>query len=162
MNNDAGTAVLVKSRRGGGESFELLRGSLIFSRPKWSPDGKWIATLTEEGLARVPADGGPVEPISAERAMAIAWRPDGRHIVALTESETPGHFAMTEFDTQTKESRILNPDLGSIPIANQPIRGLSFAQGQGFLTSLASARSDVWVIEGVDLAPAGIWRWFRR
>ena len=92
----------------------------------------------------------------------MTWRPGGPQIVALTESETPGHFAMIEFDTQTKQSRVLNPDLGSVPIAYQPIRGLSFAEGQGFLTSLASARSDIWVIEGVQPPESGLWRWFRR
>ena len=163
VNNDFGTAMIVKSRFGASETVELLRGSVIpFSRPAWSPDGQWIAALTEEGLVRVPAGGGPPEPIAGEQVIAITWRPGGRQIVALTESETPGHFAMVEFDTQTKERRVLNPDLGSIPIANQPIRGLSFAEGQGFLTSLASARSDIWVIEGFDLPPSGLARWFRR
>jgi eukaryotic-like serine/threonine-protein kinase len=163
INNDSGTPTLIKVRFGSSESVELLRGSAIpFSRPAWSPDGQWIATLTEQGLVRVPADGGPAEPISAEQVIAMTWRPGGRQIVALTESETPGHFAMVEFDTQTKETRVLNPDLGSIPIANQPIRGLSFAEGQGFLTSLASARSDIWLIEGFDLPPNGLARWLRR
>jgi hypothetical protein len=112
---------------------------------------------------RVSADGGPTETIAErETAHAITWRPGGRHIVALIESETPGHFAMVEFDTRTRETRVLNPDLGPIPIANQPIRGLSFAEGRGFLTSLASARSDIWVIDGFELPPSGIARWFRR
>ena len=162
VNNDSGKAVLVKARVGGGESVELLRGSLVFSRPAWSPDGQWIATLTEQGLVRVPAAGGPAEMVTAEQVIAVTWRPGGRVIVALTESETPGHFAMVEFDTQTTESRMLNPDLGTIPIANQPIRGLSFAPGHGFLTSLASARSDIWVIDGLELPASGLWRWFRR
>ncbi|HET9703023.1 MAG TPA: protein kinase [Vicinamibacterales bacterium] len=163
VNNDFGTELLVKSRFGASETVELLRGAVVaFSRPAWSPDGLWIAVLTDEGLVRVPAGGGRAEQIAAEQVRAMTWRPGGRQIVALTESETPGHFAMIEFDTQTKESRVLNPDLGSVPIAYQPIRGLSFAEGQGFLTSLASARSDIWLIEGVQPPESGLWRWFRR
>jgi Tol biopolymer transport system component len=166
VNNDSGTAQMVKSRFGAGaaETVELLRGAAIpFTRPAWSPDGLWIVAQTDEGLVRVPADGGLPETIAeSESVHAITWRPGGRHIVALTESETPGHFAMVEFDSQTGATRVLNPDLGSIPIANQPIRGLSFAEGRGFLTSLASARSDIWLIAGFELPPSGIARWFRR
>jgi Tol biopolymer transport system component len=164
VNNDSGTAQMVKSRFGAPETVELLRGAAIpFTRPAWSPDGLWIVAQTDEGLVRVPADGGLPETIAeSESVHAITWRPGGRHIVALTESETPGHFAMVEFDSQTGATRVLNPDLGSIPIANQPIRGLSFAEGRGFLTSLASARSDIWLIAGFELPPSGIARWFRR
>jgi Tol biopolymer transport system component len=162
MNNDSGKAVLAKARVGSGEYVELLRSSLVFSRPAWSPDGQWIAALTPDGLVRVPADGGTPDLISSEQVISIVWRPGGRHIVALTQSETPGHFAMVEIDAQTKETRVLNPDLGSIPIANQPIRGLSLAPGQGFLTSLASARSDIWLIEGFEPPRRGWFEWFRR
>ncbi len=88
--------------------------------------------------------------ITAVPILAVAWRPDSRHLVALTESETPGHFAMVDIDATTGSIRLLNDDLGSIPIANQPIRGFTFLPGQGFLTSLASARSDIWLIEGFE------------
>jgi Tol biopolymer transport system component len=156
VNND-GKAELVKARVGGAELVSILPGATVFSRPAWSPDGRWIVAQTEDGLVRVPADGGPADLLTVELILAIAWRPEGRHIVALTESETPGHFAMIEIDAETKATRVLNPDLGSIPIANQPIRGLSFAKGQGFLTSLASARSDIWLLEGVALPSTSWW-----
>ena len=67
---------------------------------------------------------------------------------------------MIEIDAATGDVTPLNADLGPIPIANQPIRGFSvLRKGQGFLTSLASARSDIWLLEGFPPAPAG---WFRR
>jgi Tol biopolymer transport system component len=155
VNND-GKAKLVKARVGGAESVDLLEGTLIFSRPAWSPDGRWIATQTDDGLVRVPADGGSAELITVEQILAMAWS-DGRRLVALTESEVRGHFAMVEIDTDTRQSRTLNGDLGSIPIANQPIRGFSFARGQGLLTSLASARSDIWLLDGFQPPPASWW-----
>ncbi len=77
-----------------------------------------------------------------------------------------GHLALIETDTVTLESRTLNPDLGTIPIANQPIRGFSFAKGQGFLTSLASARSDIWMLEGFTSPRMSLldslFAWFKR
>src|SRR5688572_808317 len=147
MKNDGGKPALIKTRVGSADTVELLQGTVAFTRPVWSPDGQWIAAQTEDGLVRAAADGGKAEPLAPLLALAIAW-PDNRRIVALTESETPGHFSMIEIHPQTGEVRMLNPDLGSIPIANQPIRGFSFMGDQGFLTSLASARSDIWLLEG--------------
>ena len=92
----------------------------------------------------------------------FVWAPDSRHVFALADSETTGHFALVEIDSRSGETRMLNPDLGPIPVANQPIRGFSYLPGQGFLTSLASARSDLWLIEGFQPPPAGFWGLFRR
>ena len=120
-----------------------------YFRSVWSPDGKWIACQTFKGLVRVPVGGDSTpELITGDYAMAFTWAPDSRRIFALADSESEGHFALVEIDTVTRDVRTLNPDLGPIPIANQPIRGLSFVRGQGFLTSLASARSDIWLLEG--------------
>ena len=161
IKNDSGRPVLVKVRVGTAEEVELLQGSVVFSRPVWSPDGKWIATVTEDGLARVPADGGQPEVFSTAPILAVVWRPDSRHVVALSDSETPGHFSMVEIDASSGDLRVLNADLGSIPIANQPIRGFSFITGQGFLTSLASARSDIWLLEGFEMPGNPLFRWLR-
>jgi hypothetical protein len=82
-----------------------------------------------------------------EAPIAFAWV-DARRLVAVINSEAIGHIALVEIDTVTKTVKTLNPDLGTIPVAIQPIRGFSYAPGQGFLTSLASARSDIWLLEG--------------
>ncbi|MGH9385795.1 MAG: hypothetical protein ACRD2N_16070 [Vicinamibacterales bacterium] len=58
--------------------------------------------------------------------------------------------------------RRINPDLGAIPIANLPIRGFAFAQDHGFLTSLASARSDIWLLEGFQQPRGWLGRLLRR
>jgi len=57
--------------------------------------------------------------------------------------------------------KVLNPDLGPVPIANQPIRGLSLAGEHGFLTSLASARSDIWLLEGFQPPQRRLFWWPR-
>jgi Tol biopolymer transport system component len=160
LDNDAGKMSLIKARVGTNERVELMQGVVAFSRPAWSPDGQWIATQNDDGLVRIPSGGGKPELITAAPNLGVTWRSDGR-LVALTESETPGHFAMVEINAATGDSRLLNADLGSIPIANQPIRGFSFTGAQGFLTSLASARSDIWLIEGFQSRRRGLFGWRR-
>ncbi len=118
--------LLVKTRVGTSERVVILDSGMTFTRPVWSPDGKWIATQTEDGLVRVSAEGGKPDVLSTAPILAVTWRPDSRRLVALSESDTPGHFSMIEIDASSGDVQVLNPDLGSIPIANQPIRGLSF------------------------------------
>jgi Tol biopolymer transport system component len=153
---------LVKVRVGTKEVVRLLDKITPFARTAWSPDGKWIVCETNEGLARVPAGGGPPEVLATERLLAFAWGPDSRRIFALVEAESIGHIAVVEIDSVTHSVTVLNPDLGTIPVANQPIRGFSYSAGRGFLTSLASARSDIWLLEGFELPRRGIADWFRR
>jgi Tol biopolymer transport system component len=162
VKNSNGEATVMKTRVGGTETVALLTGALVFSRPAWSPDGQWIVAQNEaEGLMLIPASGGTPQPLSPQTIFAATWRPDSRQVVALTESEKPGHFAIIELAIAGGEARILNPDLGPIPIANQPIRGLSLLGSEGFLTSLASARSDIWLLENFELPQRGWAGWLR-
>ena len=152
---------LAKIRVGTHEKVGLIEHSVPFTRSSWSPDGQWIAAETREGLVRIPAGGGTPQVLLTEPTHAYAWA-DARRVVALVESETIGHLAFIEVDVNTRDVRTLNPDLGAIPVATQPIRGLSFVKGQGFLTSLASARSDIWLLEGFEIPSRSFLRWFRR
>jgi Tol biopolymer transport system component len=127
---------LSKIRVGTNESVVLAPVAIPFTRASWSPDGKWIAFEAPEGFARVPAEGGKVEILTPGPWLAYTWAPDSRYLFALGESEVPGHFALMQVDATTHDVRVLNPDLGSIPVANFPIRGLSFAKEHGLLTSL--------------------------
>ena len=161
IDNDAGKALLVKTRVGTTDRVVVLENGLTFTRPVWSPDGKWIATQTEDGLVRVSSDGGKPDVLSTAQILAVTWRPDSRRLVALSDSDTPGHFSMIEIEASTGNVQVLNPDLGPIPIANQPIRGLSLAGEHGFLTSLASARSDIWLLEGFQPPRRSLF-WSRR
>jgi hypothetical protein len=141
---------LVKRRIGTDETIVLNddANAVRFAAPAWSPDGQWIADQTQEGVVLVPAAGGTPKVVNTPAWMALTWASDSRRIYALGESETSGHFALSAVDVVTGDVKTLNPDLGPIPVAYQPIRGFSYAKGQGFLTSLASARSDIWLLEG--------------
>ena len=56
-------------------------------------------------------------------------------------------------DVKTGRETIVNGNLGAIPQANQPIRGFSRLRKDGFLTSIAHVRSDIWLLEGFGKAP---------
>ncbi|MGH7950265.1 MAG: TolB family protein, partial [Candidatus Binataceae bacterium] len=154
---------MAKIRVGTKETVTLIDTRVVpFSRPAWSPDGRWIACETFDGLVRVSADGGTPEVMLTDPVLAYAWSFDSTRIVALAEGESIGRLALIELDPVTREVKTLNPDLGTIPIANQPVRGFSFAKGQGYLTSLASARSDIWLLEGFQVRRNRLFDWFRR
>ncbi len=81
--------------------------------------------------------------------LAFTVAADGRRLYALVESDTVGHFALVEIDTATGDGQDAQPGSGVDPgrqSADSWI--LVSAKGQGFLTSLASARSDIWLLEG--------------
>lgn len=153
---------LAKVRSSGEEVTALLPHVMPFTRSAWSPDGRWIVCETADGFVKVPAAGGAPDVIFDEPLLAYAWTPDSRRIAALVEGDVLGHMAMIEIDIGTRDVKTVNPDLGTIPIAYQPIRGLSYAKGAGFLTSFASARSDIWLLEGFAVPGRGILDWLRR
>ena len=139
---------LVKVRVGTTEIVHLLDKAVPFTRAAWSPDGRSIICETTSGLTMIPSGGGATELLLEEPLLAYTWSSDSRRVIALQEAEATGHIAVIEIDSVTRHVRTLNPDLATIPIANQPIRGFSYAKGQGLLTSLAAARSDIWLLEG--------------
>jgi Tol biopolymer transport system component len=161
-NTDRERQGLKKVRVGTKDIIGIAGDVASFSQSRWSPDGRWILCQQHAGLARVPADGGASEVFATEVFLDFVWAPDSRHVFALGDSDTPGHFALIEIDSANGETRVLNGDLGTVPIANQPIRGFSFAQGQGFLTSLASSRSDIWLLDGFEVPSRTFLRRFGR
>jgi hypothetical protein len=66
---------------------------------------------------------------------------------------------MVSLDLATGREVVINPDLGIIPPANQPIRGFSRAGNQGFVTSVARARSEIWLLEGFNRPEGFLDRW---
>ena len=67
----------------GGPAKQLTFGKGLMSYPCWSPDGKTIAFETENGIATVPAAGGPVTVLQVgqrEPDMLWDWAPDGDKI----------------------------------------------------------------------------------
>ena len=87
--------------------------------------------------------------------LASTWAADSRHVYVLREADKLRHFALTSIDINTNEERVINPDLGPIPHASQPIRGLTLSGAGTVSTSIAAARSDIWVMDDF-IAPTGL------
>jgi Tol biopolymer transport system component len=141
----------------------LLKSGIppFVTRPQWSPGGDWILSETVDGLTLVGADGGRSRVISDPGWLAYAWDSDGRRIYGLRPTDDQHHFMFVSVDPQTGVQRVINPNLGTIPQALQPIRGFSRLRGRGFLTSIARVRSDIYLIEEFRL-PATLWQRMRR
>jgi serine/threonine protein kinase len=160
-----GESVLAKVRVGPGNAPQKILQNVITtsSRPKWSPDGKWILCDTVNGLTIVSPDGTDTRVISEDLWIAYAWAADGRRVLGLREAdERARHYALTSVDIETKQERILNPDLGVIPPAAQSIRGLTTLGTTALVTSVASARSEIWTLEGFNRSPTLFERFWRR
>ncbi|MCA1577320.1 MAG: S9 family peptidase [Acidobacteria bacterium] len=75
------------------QSTQLTFGEKSSTNPKWSPDGKWIAFLSNRkdnrnNLYRLSMEGGEAEPLTDLKSGVsnFEWSPDGRHI-AYTMSD---------------------------------------------------------------------------
>jgi eukaryotic-like serine/threonine-protein kinase len=158
---DSGYFSLVKSQVGTRGSAVPLSNALVppfLARPQWSPDGNWILCETTEGLSLIAADGSLRSKVIADRGwFTYAWDTDGRHIYGLVPSEDLRQISFVSVDVETRAARVINPNVGFIPQALQPIRGFSRSQS-GFLTSIAHVRSDIYLIEGFQLPR----RWWER
>jgi Tol biopolymer transport system component len=124
-------------------------------RPQWSPDGRWIVCDTDDGAMIVTPDGKNKRVISEEFWLASAWAADSKHVYVLREADKLHHFALTSIDIDSLQERVINPDLGPIPHASQPIRGLTLSGSGTVSTSVATARSDIWVMEDF-VTPKGL------
>ncbi len=75
----------------------------------------------------------------------------------LRPTDDQHHFMFVSVDVATGAERVINSNLGTIPQANQPIRGFSRLRDRGFLTSIARVRSDIYLMEGFRL-PRTLWQ----
>ena len=83
----------------GGEAKPLLTGMAFESQPRWSPDGKRIAFLSDrnggENLWIANADGTNPKPLSKERQgkfVSPAWTPDGRFVMVSRSTPNSGTY----------------------------------------------------------------------
>jgi serine/threonine protein kinase/Tol biopolymer transport system component len=155
---DAGRWSLVKTRFGSGAAprIRLASGVAPFARPQWSPDGRWIACLMMDGLTLVSADGKDAKIISDTDWIAYGWSIDSARVFGMRPADDLHHLTLVSLDIQSGQERIVNPNIGTLPQANQPIRGFSRVGTRGFATSIARVRSDIWLLEGLQLSPG--WR----
>jgi dipeptidyl aminopeptidase/acylaminoacyl peptidase len=126
----------VVSAAGGAERIVSADLDRWVSEPKWSEDGKSILFLLEDDrnyhLARVPAEGGPVERIvSGPRVVsALAMGPGGRMaVLSSTPDAPPEAFAVEEGGTLRALSHQNDEWLSGVVLS--PVEEISFKSRDG-------------------------------
>jgi serine/threonine protein kinase len=150
----AGRWSLAKARVGRTVPPEIILASRIvpFSRPQWSPDGRWIVCSTFDGLMLVSPDGKETRLLNDAEWIAYEWSGDSSRLYGLRASDDSHHLMLTALDVQSGRERVITANLGPIPEANQPVRGFSRVGTRGFATSIARVRSDIWMLDGLQLS----------
>jgi TolB protein len=114
-------------------------------QPRWSPDGRWIAFLSDRGgqtdLWVVPAAGGNATRVTNDLAIELnpRWSPDGRTLI-YTRSQGDVELAMMPSDGGAARSLLSWPGYGITSAALSP-------DGNTVLfSSDRSGNADIWSI----------------
>ena len=97
-----------------GAPVQLTRGKKSSMSPAWSPDGRWLAFVSDRSDKRqlylIRPDGGEARPLTnmEEGVGAFAWSPDGKSI-AFTMTE-PKSEAQKERDKKYGEFELVDQD----------------------------------------------------
>jgi serine/threonine protein kinase len=149
VQGTAGHWALAKARVGGGaEPVVIMDDVPVSARPQWSATGEWIACDTAEGLAVVAPDGKNAHVVSEQTWLAYGWARDGSRLFGIRQSREGHSLILASLDIRTGKEKIITPNLGPVPVANQPVRGFSWISSQSFATSIVRVRSDIWLLEG--------------
>jgi dipeptidyl aminopeptidase/acylaminoacyl peptidase len=116
LANDTYDSDLFLVPTGGGSPVPLVVRPGHDSSPAWSPDGKWIAFVTQDGKDRewytntyvglVSPEGGPPRNLTARfderigglRGSEIAWAPDSRAVLFPASQRTAQHLFRATLD----------------------------------------------------------------
>lgn len=151
------SALWVAPTDGSGPPRQFTAGSAADRLPRWSPDGRQIAFLSDRArrgvsqLYLIDADGGEARPLTGADlkcpVLAFAWSPDGRHL-AFTSADEP---------TEEDERRARERDDPTVYGERWPfarLRLLALATGE--VTTLVGGDRHIsslaWSPDGAELA----------
>jgi hypothetical protein len=117
------------------------------AHPEWSPDNRWIACATAQGLTLVAPDGTSSKVLDDATWIVYGWTRDGSALYGLKQSEDSRSLVLASVEVASGRERVLNPSLASMPPVNAPIRGFTRVSDKMFVTSLVRVRSDLWLID---------------
>jgi serine/threonine protein kinase len=155
---DGGAFRLAVTRVGTNEPIRILDStpSQAFSLPAWSPNGDWIAYVTENGVNLVDRAGTRHRVISSAVGSAVVWSDDSSTIYTTVRAAT-GNTELLAIEAGSGVTRTVS-NLGSGLTVSTPLSpGLRFtmATGKYFLATVVKDRTDVWVLENFA-HPTGI------
>jgi len=124
-----------------GESRQFTFGEQRDLQPRWSPDGRSIAFLSDRGgkdkarLYTIPFDGGEARPLGAWRGTlgSLVWSPDGRRLAVTLRPPRAGDDAGND----PKER-------GQSPVERHITRMHYKSDGEGYVPA---ERWELWIVD---------------
>ena len=108
----------------GGQAKRIIGGLSFESQPKFSPDGKQIAFLSDrsgaENIWVCDADGANQKAITKGRNQAFvspSWTPDGQYIIASRTDQAIGTFAIWMYNKDGGTGVVVGPPDPPLPTA---------------------------------------------
>ena len=130
-----------------------LRGAIVpYTQPRWSPDARWIAVLSTDpnGLVLVSPDPKSATPevlLSEETGwLVFGWSKDSQKLYGIRNLQ--GRMVLVSIDVHTRQEKVINRDLGLVPLSDVPVRGFSWMTPTSFSTSIVRVSARIWLLEG--------------
>jgi len=126
-----------------------------FTHPKWSPDNRWIACNTSEGLTLIAPDGKSSRVLDEDSWPVFGWAADSSSLYGIKQDPDDLHrFILVALDVRSGRQRTINGNLAPVPPVNAPVKGFTRMSANSFATSFVRVRSDMWLIDDFE-SPVG-------